>query len=1337
MNLPPHTTELELAGQEVLGYLNFSSGAADPRFLHNLDLLWRAYEPAATDDKPAWRRVAKALGCQLDRLPGTTPAFNQVDQARQVLELVFEQALPSYRLYHSDLLFHQTDETLFRPYFVGRMCEAVLRETAGGAEDGQIVPAAIEALNDFVGHRPVATLRTPQKIDPYPHEWVRPIPWYVAGAGVAGGCYSALIERALEILRATDADILQDAGFDFDALDELAVDPRAYDFEHPANKRPNYHFGQWDPHAIDNRGRYRRFVLVQVTLDSLLERVESTTTLPRDELLFEAASALAGTILMASGVSGPSPGAYDSSITLATLVPRIARYRDAFYERLLSRMTGAHGDRLRAEAESHKQPFGGARQQLNQQLTRRRADQLQRVHLAQVYARMGYPEAAMRQARRVQVASARILCELNCRLTLANLALDRQEAERAAEFLPEIEDLLRRGIECGAIVDPWNILGFQGQFSIFQALENSGHDHRVDDLIDLVRRIFGLYARTLSEAAAAGRQSLQSQLGAGLQTLAQWWDQFASTEVSSVEGVSGRAAYESAMHVASALAAWHEGGAAASDIAFWRAQVSGLDTPKAYALVVEALLEKRDLVAAMALLLHWVSRGDEVPLESGNYSYHALAVRWMRAVQEAGAQDSIDAWAIVRRFFDHLEVNAEAYWDVPSFDSFAATSRGNSSSQAPPSADAQSPTDTAEQAADESWPADDEEDESDGLFSAAYEDMEFRDSAADGNEGDMLESGGTPSTDLEANQLLRQFEPRLSFLTTLARMWKLAAAGPAMRGLQAEESSPAVESLQSWLAQARTNRSRLAELLSAAHAMRIPPPSGSRDSLLDYDRRRMAQQALEERIIAASVEMADAARFLSAPLPDAEIDPQAPQWERATAPILRAIIRGDAEDLAARFYPWLELVRAEPLLYIPLSSKGKPEPIVAAQSLQRVLCDMLAALPRMGMFLESCRLLETAQDMETEHPVGKGAVTEFDRLFRLGFRAQVESLVMVSKEWGGADEGNDRSDARRDAELIECLEPLTEALLRRWLMHSRSLRLSVLEKVADAQHWKSLAAFIETYGGELFTQTLFNVGNLRSILHQGADRWLSALEEERDAHADLRLLDDIDRVIARDEAVNCLELVFEAVLENFAEYRDYNNIATQSDRGELLYMFLDLLRLKARYERVAWNLRPVLLAHEVLVREGRLEAAEMWRQGFSRKTADAAEWHIKRLQELTDRYGLHLPTVADRISERFVRSLSLDRIRALVRPAVDEVRYGRPPVAIAALEHEIQEFVETPSGAGFDVPAWLAALEYEVEQATSPEAQSRKTPALPLPQTPLSADELQRQLRTWTPAGDL
>ena len=62
--------------------------------------------------------------------------------------------------------------------------------------------------------------------------------------------------------------------------------------------------------------------------------------MPYEEMLFEAAAVLAGTILMGSRISGNRPEAHDSSVTLSSLVQQIAVYRDAFYERLAGRDAG-------------------------------------------------------------------------------------------------------------------------------------------------------------------------------------------------------------------------------------------------------------------------------------------------------------------------------------------------------------------------------------------------------------------------------------------------------------------------------------------------------------------------------------------------------------------------------------------------------------------------------------------------------------------------------------------------------------------------------------------------------------------------------------------------------------------------------------------------------------------------------------------------------------------------------------------------------------------------------------------------------------------------------------
>ena len=95
--------------------------------------------------------------------------------------------------------------------------------------------------------------------------------------------------------------------------------------------------------------------------------------------------------------------------------------------------------------------------------------------------------------------------------------------------------------------------------------------------------------------------------------------------------------------------------------------------------------------------------------------------------------------------------------------------------------------------------------------------------------------------------------------------------------------------------------------------------------------------------------------------------------------------------------------------------------------------------------------------------------------------------------------------------MVECLKQLTESLLSSWLAHSKTLRLSVLEKVKDRQEWSRLVAFVEKYGADLFTQRFLNLANLRAILHQGVDAWLTQLEEEPEPEVAEHLLADLEQ----------------------------------------------------------------------------------------------------------------------------------------------------------------------------------------------------------------------------------
>jgi len=1338
MPLPNLGSAGHQAMDKVLGYLNFSSGRADSQFLASLDALFRLVvkdheeNGAASLLRPLWAVCGDCLQGRLDEVDGTTSAFSDTTQARDVLSLVFGHVLEAYRDFHAELFFHQSDEFLFQPLFIGRVCEAVLQEGAPWDETDRITEAAIRRLNDFVGYRPIAALET-HRHEPYDHEKVRPIPLFIVGAGVAQGPYRTVIESALEILQQTDPHLLREAYFDVSLLDELAVDPRAYDFDHPVNKRPNYHFGLWDPHHLDGEGRYRRFVVQQVAIEALLCRVTEPSDLPAEQLHFEAAAVLAGTILMASGISGSSPESHDSTINLIHLLPTIARYRDVFYQQLVDQLPAEHQARLREETTRLHQPFAAARQHLNAELSRRRATQLEHVQLAKVFARMGYPDAAAEQAAVVPVASARIVCQIDCQFTTLHQDIDNEQLESAAARLPTIIELIQRGIQCGAIVDPWNILGFDANFSLFRALENSVHDHRVDELLRLIEELLSSFARVWSEAAAIDDRALCDSISIQFEQMADWWHQFAAHEVSSVDAIDAKEAYKAAQHVAEALNLWNKGGAAAGDIGFWAPHAAMFDSPKAYSLVVESLLEKGDFVASRALLVHWLEQAERVGLQQGNASFFDQTTAWLRRLTNADAVSSatpganpgddprLKTWSRIKKLFDYFEANAEQYWCVPDFDLGEKRPRRNKKEL-------------------EAFDAIEEDDEEESLFGAAYDEVVYRDSTDDGFDGEIFDVGTSSEDELEEES--RRITRRLAFLTCLARLWK-GASGYAAKHLG--WYSECSDTLLSWFSQASINRQELMGLLADVGEFSVRPVASDPESLVEYDRRRSVKETLLERIISTAVEMADASRLvLTAYHTLSAAEGQgaaATDWPKSLArerqlsiTLLAAIVRSDTDAAKEAFVEYRETIVNQPLLYVPLSRGGNPNRIVACRVRQRTMQNLFAWLPRLCLLSETRSLLETARLMEHRHPAGPGAVTEYDELFRIGYRAMVDCLVHSAIRWQENIPDDQSGSQIADSALIGCLEQMTQVMIEGWLSHSRTLRLSVLEQLGSEKRWQKIVEFTQRYGADLFTQRFLQIGNLRAILHQGVDNWLEQLQREAQYDTQLKLLEELGSEIQMADAVRYLTLIFEAIVESYGEYRDYNATTTQSDQGDLLYCLLDFLRLRTNYDRVIWNLRPVALAHETLVRRGRNRAAELWRRALAERFRDEADRFQLRLGELQAKYAMRMPTVADRISERFILPMTIDRICALIGPAMIEANSEGPTTSFDLLQQEAMALAKEPTGVGLDAPGWLVALEDEVERQRRPLNGRAAIEDLPeiVAQKSLPIETLQAELDRWS-----
>jgi hypothetical protein len=1298
----------------LLGYLNFSDGRPDPKFQRALNEAY-AYVVERGDSTP-WQTLRNWLFRQCDLLQQSgNAAFKDTTQGRAVMRIGLGGALTAYREHHADLLAHQTEAVLFNPFFLARVFEAVLAQGPPWEEEERIIRGALARLNDFVGYRPIAVLESRPQTDYYPHEKFRPVPLYLRGVGGSHGPYKVVVEKAMEVLQQTDPNVLHRAGFDPNQLDELALDPRAYDHGHPANRRPNYLFGEWDPHLIDRQGRYRRFVVRQAVLDALVESVAgqapgaSVSELAASSFV-EAATVLAGTILMAAGMSGEGPAALDSTVKLANLVPRIAQYRDEFYQGWIDRIPGELGDRLRADAKRVRQPFGGIRQHLNHVLARQRAVQLQERRLAMLFAELGFPEASRQRARRIPTASLRFLGEIRVQQTTAELNIHAGHLRGAAALLPEIERRIERGIDCGALTDPWNILGYQGLYPLFHSKEDSVHDSRNEELIEAMTLQFDLYARLLAAAAFAGDTMLHRVLSEGIDRLATWWDRFATYTVSDVPRLGGGERMEAAQHVADTLVRWRawKQDPAGTEIQFWRGQSSGISSTAAYAQVLEALLREKDWNAALSLLMAWLSEAELIALEEGNASFAELAERWIDGVTvEVVAKARAP---LLQRFLELLEVNASDLWDVP-------------------------------QLTQESKPGPAENDKE---FASAYEGMSFRDSADDGTEGSI--AGGEGPADFLLEEESDRIENRLNFLAATARFWRKIARPGAGIGPEWDGWSQTLSAARRWEA-------GLLEFMDAVLKIEVPAPVGSTEDVIEYNHRREVRDHLAEIALATRIEVSQAVWMLAAASADeGAIDGATAargsallRWEPAAIAMERALALRDPVAVRRILPELATLLEREPLLFVPLAEDGKPRETLRARTAMAFFESLFNRLPRLGLLRETFHLLRLAKSMELNGPPDGPRKSDFDRLFRTALRKVVEVLLDAAVQWD-----DDRTVGT--VAFTNMLREIAKSFLDLWSSHSQMLRLSTLEAITSDDEWRQLRDFIKKYGRPLFTSHFMILGNLRGILqfrssdadgagdadrlghpreNRGVGAWLDSLRESKSDEGLDRLLEDLDNaVLDRNDVTTWIERVLHTIEEHYEEYRDYNTTTTQSDYGDNLAVLIDFLRLKVQYDRLAWRMRPLALAHEVLCRKGHYAIAERWRENIGENLRPKADELLAELARKEEDHALKLRTIRDRIEERFVQPLLLDRLISLVEPAARAAREGQGEAAPAflRLEEQLRPFVDNPTGVGLDVPHWLRKFENEVERVREQLDQPKSIEQAPVA---LKFEDLQEQIEQW------
>ncbi|MBM4020853.1 MAG: hypothetical protein FJ284_01145 [Planctomycetes bacterium] len=1266
------------AAAAVVGYLNFSSGAFDPTAWRAIGELYAACERSdqtgvVEERADTTSRMAATLAERLTRLEAEQPAFRDASQARRMLSLLFEHLVPAYRRFHGDLLEHQPPGSIERPFFLMAAARQLLAGLANADptdDDQRLVDGAIDRLNDYVGWRPVAVLENGRLSAPYAHERVRPVPLFIAGAGVAPGRYHDLVVSGLDILAAAPPDLLHQADFDPAALEELAFDPRAFDFMHPAASRPNYLFGLWDPARIDEQGRYRRMVLQQATLDGILSWPASTAAAWQDvqtdaELRLEAAAVLAGVMLMASGLSGHGPGAAQAMLGLAELLPRIAGYRDAFYRDLLGRLPPRHRSRLEAEAARLRQPFGGVRQHINANLAGRRARQVEHVALSSVMARLGRSAAAERFAGAVPAASARLFARITGRVVAARRATQRQgDTGAALRELDAATDLLFRAVGCGAAVDPWSILGLAGQFPLHEPGGESLPDPRVDDLVTMTGTILEGYAATWRQAGLAGDSTTAAAAAAALERLAGWWDKHATTSVSGVPHLSGRECLESGREVLEALRLRRQAGPAAPLPGFWRQQVAAFSSPQSHAQAAEALLAEGDLDGAAGLLVHWASLLEGPAVERTGPIWLAAAESWLLR----GLVDRTPTGRTrVRRFLELVEANTSGVVDV-----IEAAAVGRELAADPE---------------EESISEDDDGESGEERVAAAYESMVWQDSTDDGVEGGMLDVDSPFAAGAGG---MAAIEDAAEFLTGLVRLFQATAVAWMLPGGPAPAPED-VDSVTGWRHSIRRLKRTMVRASRLVAGKDAEPPPGMPPA--EFDRLRWQRDAAAERLIDAAIRAEETLWSLSACL---QMGRQA-SGRGVVGRLFAAVATGDAAAAGRCLDDVRRRLADKPVLYVPLSRGGRPDRIVRARCRERLLERIAAALPRLGLVEETVALVQFAKSLESRRPPGAASVSEFDRVFEAAATGLVERIVESAGSAG--PDAAEPDQAVVTARILEGLSLLVPRLLETWMTHARQLRLSVLERVRDEKAFAATQEFVERYGTGLFTQHLLTPPSLRGILRGGVRQYLERLQERDAGGAEPvgirpeRLLADLaSGALPLRQAAARIRLVLESVAENHAEYRDWNSTTTQSDRGEMLYILLDLLRLKAEHDRIAWTLRPVSMAHRVLSRRGAGAAAAAWRGRMRDETRDTAAGLVQRLSELESRWGVRLASVGDRVRRPFTAVLEQDELESLVPPAVAEMARGEPVGAGDRLEAKAASFLGVASGSGVEVPEWLDRL---------------------------------------------
>jgi hypothetical protein len=1229
--------------------------------------------------------LAREKGCGQDAFQQAQTVF---DWAVRVLEQVQLQPCSPKETIPQELATN--------PFLVAEVFTILLRHKDLWSNGPVLMARVLDELQRYAGYRPPIALEDPAAALPGSGERTVLIPLYLTSVGAAYGRWQRLLQESWHVLTKTPETLLERAGLFLDQLEVISVDPRVYDVHHALVRRPGHSFGEFDPDDLNSEGYYRRFVIRRWMLEVLEEWIADHQH--EDLAYFEASVTLAGMMLLAGGMTGGRPGFHLADCSIGKLLSRMAALREEFFQYHFAHAPELFRPALERERQRWHYPFARVRQGFNRGKAVAYSSQHLVESLLKLARRAMHPELFASLEERCPAWGTWVLARCWGGLAQARQALEAgRPAEEILPCLFRVYEALLEGMERGVFPKPPIILAFAGRYPIGTTISDTISDWRVAELLEAGAELFRISSWAALQGALRGKRA---GLSAHLQKrLREVWSWLAHELLPTLEaaGVAGPIAfryrcYAAFVHHLDRLSTL---GRSSKERQALLKALPELGEPAES--LIGCFLAEGQLREAQKLLARWfreVAASQLLhPQIDWDWVVNALPAllvartgqppSWQpRDGQTEPTAELLELWELLKNHCNavascelvealpvglHFEDWQQHYAELvggPSPEDSPFASR-------PPESDQETEEAFALPEDEAPWYEQDEE-------SADPSEEPIEPPAA------ML--WHLREDDHPQRALCVAVENHGRFLQALARCWTMAAFEfPALRGRGARQERIFGQwSQQAWKLYGALVAT-LQEALDGYHQFLKRVGAETRHYALETSYYERILESLRD----AAVSVGLAALCLGSRTSHPVRDRRLPPWAPGLTQLWKALRTADTPLAAMSFDEFCRRLLGQPLSFPQWASCTKAEAVVTPLLLHEALKRATASLAHRGFVAQAVGIIAAAlKQSSIGRPLSGVHVLPDQRQVYDGLAYGVASAL---RELLPADAPQAPDLSPGLCSVLDHLGDVLEGFFR----VLPNVRSDAAQELLDESYWRSVCDFVRAYGGELFRQEQIVAGNLWAALHMGVQEYLDIQAQEAEPAEETAFLVEYRRAgpEERRHLARCLETVYRCLHDRYALYREYIELTAYGAYGNLLYLWLDFLRLEARYVRELWRLSGLLGVYGCLLRAGLEELAEAW---VARRLPEAESRfeHLRQdLERLDEKYGFVLPTLRDALTGKAAALLGerklAERWLAAVGRGVSSGRSRFTTEWLALLSQRLEQ----SSRLGALFPHWLERLE--------------------------------------------